>query len=190
MGLDMYLSKKTYVKNWEHNGPENQHSFEVKFGGVIRPDIKPGRISYVTEEVGYWRKFNALHGWFVQNCGDGEDKCQEMYVSEIMMRELFDTLKKVQELLNQSEMVVKVMKDWNDRDYEVQVYDKADEVEQIFTPTQGFFFGSNEIDIYFKEEVDRTVVLIEELLGEDKMTLEGSAVTGIYPGDYYYQASW
>jgi hypothetical protein len=190
MGLDMYLYKKTYVKNWEHNGPEKQHSFEVKVGGVIRPDIKPERISYITEEVGYWRKFNALHGWFVQNCGDGEDKCQEMYVELEKMKELLETLQKVQELLNGSELVTKVVSGWDGKDYEVQRYDNTDEVEKIFSPTEGFFFGSNEIDIYFKEYVDSSVVLIKELLEEEKMTMEKAVVTGMYSGDFYYQASW
>jgi hypothetical protein len=189
MGLDMYLYKKTYVKNWEHNGPEKQHSFEVKLGGVIRPDIKPERISYITEEVGYWRKFNVLHGWFVENCGRVWIMEGYWYVEPEKMKELLETLQKVQELLNGSELVTKVVSGWDGKDYEVLRYDNVDEVEKIFSPTEGFFFGSNEIDIYFKEEVDRTVVLIEELLGEDKMTLEGSAVTGIYPGDFYYQAS-
>lgn len=187
MGLDMYLYKKTYVKNWEHNPPEQQHKISVEIGGNPRKDIRPERISYITEEVGYWRKFNALHGWFVQNCGDGEDKCQEIYVGEDNMKELLDVLSKVQTILNESELVTKVQKDWNGKDYEVKVYDKTDEVEEIFAPTEGFFFGSNEIDRYFKEDVDRTIELIETLLRENS---SDDAAKGFYSGDFYYQASW
>jgi hypothetical protein len=32
-------------------------------------------------EVGYWRKANAIHNWFVQNCQKGIDECQEARVS-------------------------------------------------------------------------------------------------------------
>ena len=32
MGLDMYLSKKTYVKQWSHNKPEEQFEVTVKKG--------------------------------------------------------------------------------------------------------------------------------------------------------------
>lgn len=186
MGLDMYLYKKTYVKNWQHNPLEEQHTFEVKRGGQTRKDIKPERISYITEEVGYWRKFNALHGWFVNECGDGEDNCQEIYVGVDKMEELLGRLKKVQTILNESGMVTKVNRDWNGKDYEVTIFDKTDEIEEIFAPTEGFFFGSNEIDEYFKNDVDRTIELIEELLKEN----EESKQYGLYSGDFYYQASW
>ena len=64
MGLDMYLSKKTYVKRWDHNRPEEQHEVTVRLGGVARKDIDPKKISYIEEEVGYWRKANQIHKWF------------------------------------------------------------------------------------------------------------------------------
>jgi hypothetical protein len=65
MGLDMYLSKKTYVKNWDYNETNPKHFVSVKKDGVLRTDIKPERISHVVEEVAYWRKFNALHNYIV-----------------------------------------------------------------------------------------------------------------------------
>ena len=52
MGLDMYLSKKTYVKQWEHKGEDN-FKVEVTKKGEPVENIKPERISYITEEVGY-----------------------------------------------------------------------------------------------------------------------------------------
>ena len=33
MGLDMYLSKKTYVKQWEHTPKEEQFEVTVKRNG-------------------------------------------------------------------------------------------------------------------------------------------------------------
>ena len=45
MGLDMYLSKKTYVKQWEHQTPENRYSVSVKKGGKTCKGIKSRRIS-------------------------------------------------------------------------------------------------------------------------------------------------
>ena len=52
MGLDMFLSKIPVSQRIEDTNYEN------------------------CEEVAYWRKFNALHNWFVQNCQDGVDECQ------------------------------------------------------------------------------------------------------------------
>ena len=111
MGLDMYLYKKTYVQNWEHNPPEQHHQIEIKRGGVLRKDIKPNRICYITEQVAYWRKFNALHGWFVENCGGGVDECQQIHVGEDNMKELLETLKKVKSLT--SKLVVLIIDEKN-----------------------------------------------------------------------------
>ncbi len=65
MGLDMYLSKKTYVKYWEHKGDDNYEVKVTKGGNPTK--IDPKKVSYVTEEVGYWRKANQIHDWFVKN---------------------------------------------------------------------------------------------------------------------------
>jgi len=160
MGLDMYLYKKTYVQNWEHNPPEQHHQIEIKRGGVIRKDIKPNRICYITEQVAYWRKFNALHGWFVNECGAGVDECQDINVDEDKMKELLETLKEVS-----------------------SNFDKA---EELLPPTQGFFFGGDEVDEYYKEEVISTIKIIEDLLEEQEQSKE----YGLYSGDFEYRASW
>lgn len=174
----MYLSKKTYVKNWSHQTPEETHTVTVLKGGQPHPSIKPERVSYIVEEVAYWRKFNALHGWFVKNCGNGEDDCQEMYVDPSQLKELLELLKEVKNKLDNSKIVEKVVKDWNDKDVTVEVYENSEEIEELFPPTQGFFFGSDEVDEYFKESVEETIEIITNLLEEDG------------DGDYYYRASW
>jgi hypothetical protein len=160
MGLDMYLYKKTYVQNWEHNPPEQHHQIEIKRGGVLRKDIKPNRICYITEQVAYWRKFNALHGWFINNCGGGVDECQDISVDEEKLKELLETLKEVS-----------------------SNFTKA---EELLPPTQGFFFGSDEVDEYYKEEVNSTIKIIEDLLEENEQSKE----YGLYSGDFEYRASW
>lgn len=186
MGLDMYLYKKTYVKSWEHHKPEERHTISVKVGGKVRKDIKPERISYITEEVAYWRKFNALHGWFVNQCGDGIDECQEIYVSEDHLNELLKTLSEVKSAINKSKKVTKVLTDWNGKDYEVSVYDCEDKIEELLPPTQGFFFGSYEVNDYYKDDVENTIEMIEGLMKEN----EESKQHGLYSGEFYYRASW
>ena len=156
----MYLYKKTYVQNWEHNPPEQHHQIEIKRGGVLREDIKPNRICYITEQVAYWRKFNALHGWFINNCGGGVDECQDISVDEEKLKELLETLKEVS-----------------------SNFTKA---EELLPPTQGFFFGSDEIDEYYKEEVNSTIKIIEDLLEENEQSKE----YGLYSGEFEYRASW
>src|SRR5210317_2053350 len=93
MGLDMYLYKKTYVKNWDHEKDLSQkNSVNVRKGGKLIKHIQKKRISGVTEEVGYWRKANHIHKWFVDNCQDGEDDCRPVWVSEDKLQNLYETV--------------------------------------------------------------------------------------------------
>jgi len=146
MGLDQYLYKKTYVKNWDHMKPEEQHEVIVKRGGEVLHDIKPERIANVTEDVCKWRKFNALHKWFVENCQDGEDDCREYYVSREQLTELLEILNKVKEFKNDP---------------------TNEELEDLLPTTSGFFFGGTAYDEYYFDEVERTIEILSELLKEE-----------------------
>ena len=79
MGLDMYLTKKTYVKQWESTPEEKRTTIKVE--GWLSSSIGGDRITHIEEEVGYWRKANHIHQWFVNNVQHGEDDCGEYYVS-------------------------------------------------------------------------------------------------------------
>ena len=85
MGLDMYLSKKTYVKYWEHNGDDNYKVEVTKNGQPV--NIDPKKVSYIVEEAGYWRKANQIHNWFVQNVQNGNDDCGSYFFITKIERE-------------------------------------------------------------------------------------------------------
>ena len=178
MGLDMYFYKKTYVKNWDHFKAKDR--VQISIQGGRGANIKPERISYIVEEVAYWRKFNALHGWFVENCGGGVDKCQEINVSNKDLEDLLEILNKVKSVIEVAKVVKKVEVDWNNNEYEVEVYDCEDMINDLFPPTKGFFFGSTEIDSYFKDDVFGTIDILTNLLNENKS----------HDSTFYYQASW
>ena len=132
MGLDMYLSKKTYLKNWEHR--EDKHRVVVTTNDQTRVDIKPERITHVEEEIMYWRKMNAIHNWFVQNCQDGIDECQDTHVT-------------IEELDTLATICEKVIRD----------------KDPSLLPTQGgFFFGSTDYDEYYWQEVEETAKVLRE----------------------------
>ena len=143
MGLDQWLYKKTYVQNWEHQRPEERHEITIKLGGVLREDIRPDKIAYIVEQAGYWRKFNALHGWIVENCAGGIDECQEIELREEDLRELYEALEKVRDLVKAN---------------------NTEKVQEILPPTSGFFFGSTDINEYYQQEVERTIQVIEQAL--------------------------
>lgn len=184
MGLDMYLSKKTYVKNWSHQPAEERHSVEVKKNGVLHPSINPEKVSYITEEVMYWRKANQIHGWFCNNTRELVDNVRYELEREDLERLLSDC-KKVLEILNTSTKTTKqVVGGWkNGEEYfvDVEVYDNIDEVMEILPPTEGFFFGSDQIDDYYKQDIEDTIKVLQEELA---LPIVG------YGAEYEYYASW
>lgn len=169
MGLDMYLSKKSYVKQWEHNKPEDQFEVSVKKGGVTYPNIQSKRISYVEEELMYWRKANQIHGWFVSNTNEIVEDVRYTLDTD-NLKELLETCKQVMDVLNTSKKkTTQVVGGWkNGEEYmeDVEVYDDeaTEKVQQLLPPVQGFFFGSYEIDEWYKQNIEDTIKFLEEEL--------------------------
>lgn len=139
MGLDMYLSAKHYVKNWDHTTEAERHVVTVTRGGV---PIDLGNIREVVEDVGYWRKANAVHNWFVTNVQDGKDECQESHVS----REQLQALRAV---------CLDVLAD-------------PSKALDLLPPTSGFFFGSTNVDDYYLSDLRDTVAIIDAILAKPK----------------------
>jgi hypothetical protein len=130
MGLDMYLTKHTYV--WDDNKKN------LKIEGI--EGIKPKRVSHIVEDIGYWRKANAIHRWFVENVQDGQDNCEQAFVSTSQLAALLD-------------LVNAVLKDHS--------------LAPKLLPTQeGFFFGSTEYDEYYFKDLEATRTIIENALKE------------------------
>jgi hypothetical protein len=178
MGLDMYLSKKTYVRNWEHMSDDQKHSVVVTKGGQPVTSIKPERVSYIEEEVMYWRKANQIHNWFVTNVQEGNDDCKSYYVSGDQLQELLDTCKKALEVIDGATIKQKVINGWGNDTHTENVYDCEDEISEILPPTSGFFFGGTEIDSWYRQDIANTIEKLTELIEEDPNA------------DYEYHSSW
>lgn len=91
------------------------------------------------EQVGYWRKANAIHNWFVENVQDGEDDCE--YHRPVIKDDL-ETL---------FELCREVLAD----------HSKANE---LLPNRQGFFFGSYEYDEWYFKDIQYTADLCEQLI--------------------------
>ena len=183
MGLDMYLSKKTYVQNWNHMDESELHDVTVKKGGKVRKDIKPERVSEITESVAYWRKANQIHNWFVENVQGGEDDCREYYVDREQLQELLDICLQVRLSTTMEEGVIangKVLKDgvWMPNFEEGKNLKDTSVAEELLPTSSGFFFGGTDYDEWYMQQIEYTIKTLTELLEEK----EG--------GDFYYQASW
>ena len=137
MGLDMSLTRKEYVKDWDHTPEEKRKNIEVFMNGK---KIDTRKLDYLEFEVLDWRKANHIHKWFVENCQDGIDDCSIAFVPTDKLKELMD-------LCN----------------YVIKDRDKADEL----LPTQdGFFFGSTEYDQYYFDSLYETADAIKKALIE------------------------
>jgi hypothetical protein len=141
MGLDMYLSKKTYVKNWDHHPEWRRFEVTVIQGNEPYDNIKTERVKFVIEDVGYWRKANHIHKWFVDNVQNGEDDCREYYVSKEDLAALLEAC------------------------YEVK--NNPDEAHEILPIQEGYFFGDYDYNNqYYMDQVQHTINIIESLLKE------------------------
>lgn len=186
MGLDMYLTKRTYVKNWNHMKPEERHQVTVLKGGQPVTDIQPERVREIIEEVAYWRKANAIHKWFVDNCQDGVDDCRDAYVSAEQLGQLRDLCRQVLDTAKTQDGKVKngshcgpeTEGKWVDNLEDGKVITNPTAVAELLPCASGFFFGSTEYDGYYLDDVQETFDVLSKLLEEDPK------------GDYYYHSSW
>ncbi len=142
MGLDMYLYRKTFLYTGDYFNEDERDSIVVTKGGHSHPSIKNDRVKYVVEEVGYWRKANQIHKWFVDNVQNGVDNCGEYSVKEDQLANLLETCK--------------------------LILDKAPGQASILLPVQeGFFFGGTDYDQEYFKDLENTVKIIESLFEPD-----------------------
>jgi hypothetical protein len=140
MGLDQYLERRHYVQRWNHTPADKQFEVTVTQGGQPYALIQPERVSYVIEQVAYWRKANAIHRWFVEHVQNGEDDCREHPVPYEKLCELFNLVGNVF----------------------AGVLVAADAL-----PTEsGFFFGSTEYGADYREDLKETRRQLAPLIAE------------------------
>lgn len=142
MGLDMYMYKRTYV-GAEYSHRDIKGEIDLTRKGKRIP-IVLNRVTEIVEQIGYWRKFNALHGWIVNNCADGIDECQRIYLSEENMDCLKDVIQKT-----------------------LDADDIESAVAENLPPTSGFFFGDGKIDEWFIQDLKDTLAVLEGMSYED-----------------------
>lgn len=184
MGLDQYLTRKVYVgANYEHRNVEAKISIQV---GGRKLKIDPKKVTYIEERIGYWRKANAIHSWFVENVQGGEDDCNPHYVDKEQVEELLSICEKIiasTKLIPGKVWNGQTLKDgnWVDNWEEGMVMENSMIAEE-FLPTQdGFFFGSTKYDEYYWQDILDTIEICKETLKNFDDDTE------IY---LYYQSSW
>lgn len=139
MGLDMYLNAKRFISLY------SEDTKKVKITG-LKGALPPkdgcfnemGRLRYVEVNGIYWRKANAIHKWFVDNCQKGEDNCESHLVSREDLEKLRDLCK--------------------------EVMSNKDKAAELLPFQEGFFFGTYDYDEWYWGSVKGTIEEIDELL--------------------------
>ena len=141
MGLDMYLSAKKYL--WSDKDKAISEQVGEIIGVQGDTEKRFNGSSLVVKEISldamYWRKANAIHGWFVNVVQNGEDNCREYEVDREQLEALRDLCKDILEHPDA------------ERDTDLE-------------PTQGFFFGSYEKDEWYYEDLKNTVEGLDRVL--------------------------
>ena len=146
MGLDQYLYAKQYLSPSERIGTERNEKYKAVISAMQAETLVDKELpsAEVALKVGYWRKENAIHQWFVNNVQSGEDDCREYMVE----REQLETLKAVCETVILDHQLT-----------------GTDDLAKSALPTQsGFFFGGTEYDHWYYEGLENTISIIDNCL--------------------------
>lgn len=185
MGLDQYLSKRHYVKFWDHKeerGENYQITVQSPKGEIT---IQPKRITYIEEEVAYWRKANMIQNYFVEHCNDGDDNDGRAF--DVSTEELQELLDRINKVLDASKLVHGQIANgykYNEKDERVPIMVDGEYIEdpttakELLPTTEGFFFGSTDYDEYYHATLIETRDILTALIAEDP------------DGSYEYSASW
>ena len=95
----------------------------------------------VETEAGYWRKANQIHNWFVRECQDNIDGCQNTVLNLASLEKLYN-------------LVTDIGKD-------------KTLAMQLLPSQSGFFFGSTEYDNWYFDDLKYTKQLLKKLLRKD-----------------------
>jgi len=167
MGLDMYLylrktdykSRTRFEAHW--SDPKLKYPKELKdFQNNIFERNFMSVDTTTDYQIGYWRKANAIHNWFVQNCAGGVDNCEAITLSLANIIDLHYACN--------------------------QVLEDHYKAEELLPPQSGFFFGSTEIDEWYFKELEYTA----DLLSKVETFLESYEGEHGEHYECVYQASW
>lgn len=151
MGLDMYLTAKVSLADYDFNLEEREVSQSIYSAlGIDRTMLEDTGSVEIAMPVGYWRKANAIHKWFVDNVQEGVDECEEHYVSDEDLEEL--------------ERVCKLV-----------LADPTDAHKNLPT-TSGFCFGGTDYDEWYVRDIEHTLKVIERV----KLLVKGKHHCSIY----------
>jgi hypothetical protein len=192
MGLDMYLTARKYVNRIDWKKSQGSELVETAEYKRVRKALgfddydEAGGVQGISCEihVGYWRKANAIHNWFVKNVQNGTDNCDRYNVSREQLEALRDECARAldlapelvervpamaggipeSEIINENPMeaFAKIFEHIQVATHEAEFQPEPD--NKPLPPANGFFFGSANRDSYWLESAKYTFDLMNKCL--------------------------
>ena len=122
----------------------------------------------IMKQVGYWRKANEIHNWFVKTVQDGDDDCD--YHNECTRGILEDLLHTCKTVLDSCATTYR----------NGQVVIDSSVAEELLPRCRGFFFGGDGYDEYYVSDIVDTIKILEDVL----------ATTDFETQMVFYISSW
>ena len=147
MGMDMHLTARRYVSEYDEGDRELSMKVKQNF-----PELREETIQGIDVRVGYWRKANAIHKWFVEHVQEGKDDCGDYLCSVDQLKELKAVCERV---IAFRHLAV-----------------------ELLPTTDGFFFGSTDYDEFYFRDLEYTVKFLDraiELADTGKWDIEYSS---------------
>lgn len=185
MGLDMYLHASKYVSGYSHQHEERQEEYQALVD--LFPDVsgcldESSPSATVEFTVGYWRKANHIHSWFVENVQGGEDECKPHYVSREKLQELRELCLRVLALPTKQQNVIHNVLESDGKIVEkpavATIITAQEDAEELLPTAAGFFFGDTTYGEWYRQDTEDTVKIIDSVL---ELSDEW---------DFEYQSSW
>ncbi len=189
MGLDMYLYENVYMSNWPHSKEADEAQYTdantiLALAG-IKPDPEVGGYGVeVKTPVVYWRKAYAIHLWFVANCQNGNDNCDNYSIEDDQLTELVELCRQV---LNATELVSDMVTNgqtmvdgkWQNNQEPGKVIVNPGLAKELLPSGSGFFFGSTDYDQWYVMALEHTIEAIE-----------GALARRVAGSGFEYHSSW
>ena len=177
MGLDMYLNATRSFSGYDYEGTERKKEFKQLMNSVGSEHWADRQSPYatVTFTVGYWRKMNAVHGWFARHCGE-PDNDVSMYVSRDHLNKLKQDC--AEALLKMPSKVpvsvgtlvsaktnnpFETIKDLIMAETHSAEFNDSNNNDPL-RPTAGFFFGSTEKDDWYYDGLRETINIVDKAI--------------------------
>ena len=190
---EMLLDYKAYLKVCKRNGEKlcSIEEYNGYSGSMTLEEAKAFTESYapkiisfnsIWSEVGYWRKANQIHNWFVNNVQNGVDDCGRYEVTKDDLQKLLTICKKVNRLAPKKKVVPHFRRQGDKADWRRRTdilflgrdFSKSTklspiakkEIADLLPTVEGFFFGDTEYDHYYFDDITETIKTIENVLEE------------------------